>query len=414
MNKLIISIFAILLLSIQLFSEWSQISTVNTTQLNAVKFFNEWTGITAGVGGIWRSTNSGVNWAQVLTSVNINSISFPDNNTGYAVGDSGKIYQTTDNGLNWIQRGIGITTKKLNGVSFPSSNGGWAVGESGKILYTFNGGNSFVTQTTGDSTQDINYIHMVNSTTGYLCGSSNAETFVYTPNGGINWLFTLFLSGNTLNAVSYIPASNSNALAVGTNGRIRRTTTNGTSWALISSPVSAQLNHVVFLDANTGYIAGNSGNILKTTNSGFNWVVDAIITLNNLRSLSFINASTAWAVGSNGVIIRQGIPVGIIQTENEEPKDFKLYQNYPNPFNPTTIIAFELPENNFIRLVIYDVLGNEVITLVNGEKRPGRYEIIFDGSFLASGIYLNKAEFTNISENSGQRLIEFKKMVLMK
>ena len=69
------------------------------------------------------------------------------------------------------------------------------------------------------------------------------------------------------------------------------------------------------------------------------------------------------------------------------PKEFTLYQNYPNPFNPTTTIRFEVPSSGFVSLKVYDVLGREVKTLVNEVKRIGRYEVRFDASGLASGVY---------------------------
>ncbi|MCC6864757.1 MAG: T9SS type A sorting domain-containing protein [Ignavibacteria bacterium] len=72
---------------------------------------------------------------------------------------------------------------------------------------------------------------------------------------------------------------------------------------------------------------------------------------------------------------------------NNYPKEFKIY-NYPNPFNPITDIKFDLPQNAFVTLKIYNVLGEEVSFLINKEyKDAGRYSVKFDGSNLASGIY---------------------------
>ncbi len=77
------------------------------------------------------------------------------------------------------------------------------------------------------------------------------------------------------------------------------------------------------------------------------------------------------------------------------PKEFVLYQNYPNPFNPTTTIKFTIPsviasgakQSQFVTLKVYDILGNEVATLVNEEKQPGVYEVEFNSTGLSSGIY---------------------------
>jgi Secretion system C-terminal sorting domain len=68
-------------------------------------------------------------------------------------------------------------------------------------------------------------------------------------------------------------------------------------------------------------------------------------------------------------------------------KSFTLYQNYPNPFNPTTVISYTIPRDGMATLKVYDVLGREVETLVNQNQKVGRYEVTFDGSRLASGVY---------------------------
>ena len=98
------------------------------------------------------------------------------------------------------------------------------------------------------------------------------------------------------------------------------------------------------------------------------------------------------------------------QENNLIPKTYNLYQNYPNPFNPTTKIAFDLPKDAKVKLVIYDILGREMKTLVNNEFRTaGKYITEFNGSNLASGVY-----FARILVNEGKDFISVKKMVLLK
>ncbi len=85
---------------------------------------------------------------------------------------------------------------------------------------------------------------------------------------------------------------------------------------------------------------------------------------------------------------------------------YELSQNYPNPFNPSTTIKFQLPQDGFVTLKIYDILGNEITTLINEEKAQGRYEVNFNASNLASGIYIYKIQAGSF--------VSSKKMILLK
>jgi len=92
---------------------------------------------------------------------------------------------------------------------------------------------------------------------------------------------------------------------------------------------------------------------------------------------------------------------------NEIVSDFSLLQNYPNPFNPTTEIIYNLPQNTFVTLRIYDVTGKLVLTLINDEyMMKGYHEIKFDGNNHASGIYFYIIEAGDYTGS--------KKMVLLK
>lgn len=98
----------------------------------------------------------------------------------------------------------------------------------------------------------------------------------------------------------------------------------------------------------------------------------------------------------------------LTDVENDEmiPATFKMEQNYPNPFNPSTVIRFAVSENINVTLKVYDILGGEVTTLLNEDKDAGWYNISFDASGLASGIYIYR-----ITAGS---FISTKKMLLLK
>jgi outer membrane protein assembly factor BamB len=129
-----------------------------------------------------------------------------------------------------------------------------------------------------------------------------------------------------------------------------------------------------------------------------------------LRKITAAQAKPEWGTfqGNNQ---RTGVPLwsvttGVRSSGLRIPKEYKLYQNYPNPFNPTTTISYDVPKLSHVTLIIYDVLGRQVATIVNEEKKPGSYKMSFDGSSLASGVYFYKmtsGTYTSV-----------KKLVLMK
>ncbi|MDE3059063.1 MAG: T9SS type A sorting domain-containing protein [Bacteroidota bacterium] len=81
----------------------------------------------------------------------------------------------------------------------------------------------------------------------------------------------------------------------------------------------------------------------------------------------------------------------------EIPESYALFQNYPNPFNPTTEIRYQIAEVSRVTLKIYNLLGQEVATLVSEKKSPGTYEVSFDGSSLPSGLYFYRLDAGNFS-----------------
>jgi len=95
------------------------------------------------------------------------------------------------------------------------------------------------------------------------------------------------------------------------------------------------------------------------------------------------------------------------------PSEFKLYQNYPNPFNPSTKISWQSPVGSMQTLKVYDVLGNEVATLVDEYREAGRYEVEFDANGLASGMYLYRLQVYPAASMAGS-FIESKKMLFLK
>lgn len=127
------------------------------------------------------------------------------------------------------------------------------------------------------------------------------------------------------------------------------------------------------------------------------------------------NGDSAPGIDKDGVVRPQGnnFDIGCYEftdasevTESNNPESFHLFQNYPNPFNPGTIIQYEIASRQYVTLKVYDVLGNELATLVNENKAAGIYKVNFNASHLPSGMYIYKIQSGNFSD--------VKKMLLLK
>jgi len=116
-------------------------------------------------------------------------------------------------------------------------------------------------------------------------------------------------------------------------------------------------------------------------------------------------------------------PIGIKPISTEVPDKYALYQNYPNPFNPKSNIKFQIAKTPLnppqggkqtVRLIVYDVLGREVTTLVNEQLSPGTYEVEWDAGNYGSGVYFYKLIAGDPSTSPGQSFVQTRKMVLLK
>ena len=148
--------------------------------------------------------------------------------------------------------------------------------------------------------------------------------------------------------------------------------------------------------------------IKKTTDGGYSWVTQynqpAI-----LFSIHFTDLSTGYAVGTNGIILKTtdgGVSFIEDQSNQTQSNSFLLSQNYPNPFNPSTTIKYSIPNTGDVSIKVFDVLGKEVVTLVNEEKPTGEYEVKFNAANLTCGIYFYQLKADNF--------VETKKMILLR
>jgi len=151
-------------------------------------------------------------------------------------------------------------------------------------------------------------------------------------------------------------------------------------------------------------------------NGNYQWTIPESMASDDTCRIRYTVYTLSDSVSS---ITREGFyiigePVYSEITDNNFPEEFELYQNYPNPFNPSTKIKFTVPnviasgakQSQLVILKVYDILGNEVVTLVNEEKPAGSYEVDFDATGLPSGIYFYQLK--------AGKFIQTKKMIYLK
>ena len=208
-------------------------------------------------------------------------------------------------------------------------------------------------------------------------------------------------------------------------GNMKKTTDGGSSWNTQTLPSGSSIiisSIIDFSNMNSDTIWGvgartsSRGLIYKTTNGGEVWgyqLPDTSINIWQYLHIDFVNELNGWAYHTlqGGVHTVTGggdttYYTGVNLVSGHIPKGFRLYQNYPNPFNPITKIKFEVPKSSFVKMIVYDILGEEVAILVNERLNSGSYEISWNGSNYPSSVYFYSLITKDFSETKRMLLIK--------
>jgi photosystem II stability/assembly factor-like uncharacterized protein len=311
---------------------------------------------------------------QLRSDLELKSVFMQDRDTAYIVADSGYLYKSTNRGRSWTPASTGGDVQ-INGIGFTDAMNGFAVGEAGWIKRSTDFGRSWV------------------------------NAFRITP--------------ATLNAIAF--ASPYVGIIAGEHGTILRTSNGGLFWAILPSPIRADLHAVAFATPDLALAVGDSGRIIGSRDGGRSWQIQESPVTTNLRGVAFLDETVAVAVGEKRTIVRTTSGVTSVEGDKGKkiPNGFALEQNYPNPFNPKTDVRYQVGQTlgpaggrpgvaavSEVKITVYDVLGREVAVLVNERKLPGRYEVTFDGSHLASGVYFYRMQAGNF--------VQTRKLTLLK
>lgn len=382
-------------------------------------------------GQIFRSTDNGDHWQQVTNWPAQHSVwsllVTPAQEIFASTNGGAGIYISTDNGDTWLPASSGLTTNSVNAIAINDSGYLFAATDSGMFRSTDRGENWVEINTGLPSpyaqivlTVDVdsnNYVFIGTFGNGIFRSTNNGDSWEE-KNNGVTQLF--------INSIRVHPDGSLFA-APETGSGVYRSTDSGESWQFFATGLPVWENTYVLTIAPNGHIlAGLSdGGVFISYDNGESWSdYSSGFTSSHVYALTTNHLGYAFAgVGTAGVF-RTINPITGINGENPVTgvKNFELYQNFPNPFNPETQITFRIPQwstsdfpketGGLVELVVFDLLGREVKTLLRGNVAAGYYSVSWNGTdhtgkAVQSGIYLYRLVV-------GNRYRATKKMVLLR
>jgi ligand-binding sensor domain-containing protein len=383
-------------------------------------------------GGVFRSTDFGTQWTVASSGLKTTVIEALAARAGtlYAAGRNG-LFRSTDRGNSWSHLSSGWAPSiAIDGMKLYT--GAWD-----HVFYSFDdcgtwdflplggaGGRVFALAVNGaellagSETDGVLRVAIsvpgagtvtttdLKDTTVYSLAVSGTDLFAGTEggvfrstNGGKNWVAVN--QGLTKLDVLALAVKGADLFAGTGGGGVYLSTNRGDSWTSVASGLG-DVAVQSFAVSGTNIFSGTwQGGVFHSSNNGASWVAvnDGLMSSSQEPSsvvhglaiagtelFAGTRGSGVWRRPLSEMVASAGAATG------EPPVTYALQQNYPNPFNPTTVISYQLPAVSDVRLVVYDLLGQEVSTLVNERKAPGRYGVKFDATGLSSGVYFYRLQ----------------------
>jgi hypothetical protein len=340
-------------------------------------------------GGLYCSTNNGETWTLADSGITDNShwALTSINSTLFAGTQFSTAFRSTNDGNNWTNVGLSaargfvlhrdtlFACQWYNPIVFRSEDNGTSWTATGSLLGAYG------------------LWPMLSKGPNLFVGAQVGGVYRST-NNGTDW--SAVDSGLT-NTIAYSLAVMGNSLFVGTGGAgVFRSPNEGETWSPASAGIENQAVYAL-LAKDSLLIAGTaSSGVFVSTDSGLTWN-SANQGLGTLAVATLASDDLYLYAGTlGGGVYRRSlsdVTTGVELVSTEVPQAFRLEQNYPNPFNPSTQIAFALPVSGKVTIKVYDILGQEVRTLVNDYRDAGYKSVVWDGKnesglFVSSGTYL--------------------------
>lgn len=351
---------------------------------------------------IYRSTDNGNSWhlfTNFYEDFYIEEITFNRNDIPFIIASDSsgrKVYRSTDEGVSWLP----VNTN----VSF-----GYRGGLTTNIDYTMyvTGFAIYKSTDDGESWADLGFwyggsvINIIHDSTGNLYwhkdnhGMYQNEVYRST-DSGLSWSSILLIGidafGCNKSGLIFISGMHWN-IPVGPY--TFKSTDYGNNWNIVN-----EYSYHSLTVTGDGEVYGYNVDyeMQFCSDEGETWIdYNSGLPTGDIRTLVIDTSGYLFAGTSDGVYRTVSQVTSLESGDGELPTEYFLSQNYPNPFNPSTTIMYSIPKGENIGLKVFDILGNELTTLVNEYKAAGKHGVEFDGSSLPSGIYfyqLNAGNFT--------------------
>ncbi len=309
---------------------------ISGNDMYEIEFTDEKHGFMAGTAGqVWTTTDGGLNWDRMTTNFvyDLWDLDFVNSQIGWVVGPVGRIFKTVNGGHTWSQQSSGVTLD-LYGVSFVNKFFGWVVGRQGTVLYTEDGGDSWMPLSSG-TTEDLLAVDFHHPNFGAVTGANGVVLVSYDRGNSWDisdigdqelWCVDLYdfygiFGGDELTNV--LGDSELESVSGG--------------WSQVASPASHDLNAIVFIDADTGYIAGDGGTLLKTIDAGLTWQNTNVPMTEDLSDLSIFGNAIYLCGGEESV--HRSLDYG---------QTWQTLKSNPGSFWEFTKIQFTSEEKGFV------------------------------------------------------------------